>query len=155
MEVCAVAKRTEADDVPQQLPSVVVVNGVSIPTTCGGDGGCAAVHAHDLARAVGVPELKLLDVGFSNTAVCESKITFTDGENGVLRYRGYPIEELAEKSTFLEVAFLLVHGELPTVDQLDTWTNAIMSHTYVHENLLRYLRSFRYDAHPSTCVCCL
>jgi citrate synthase len=144
MEVCVAEARADADDVPQ-TPSLVVVNGVAIPTHGG------AVHAHDLVRALGVPDLKLLDVGFSNTAVCESKITFTDGENGVLQYRGYPIEELAEKSTFLEVAFLLVHGELPTREQLATWTNAIMSHTYVHENLLLYLRSFRYDAHPSTC----
>ncbi len=73
---------------------------------------------------------------------------YIDGANGILRYRGYPIEQLAEKSTFLEVAFLLIHGELPTPSQYSTWTSLVMSHTFIHENLLQFLKSFRYDAHP-------
>lgn len=108
-----------------------------------------AVDSGEFVRAVNVPNLKLLDPGFCNTALCQSAITYIDGDRGVLRYRGYGIEELAEKSSFLEVAFLLIHGELPTSEQFKVWTGHVMSHTYTHENLLQYLKSFRYDAHPS------
>jgi len=88
------------------------------------------------------------DPAFMNTAACASSITFIDGEKSILRYRGYPIEELAEKSTFLECAYLLIYGELPTADELEHWTNRIMRHTYIHENLVQIIESFRYDAHP-------
>jgi citrate synthase len=88
------------------------------------------------------------DPAFMNTAACRSAITFIDGDQGILRYRGYPIEQLAEKASFLEVAYLLSEGELPTQAQLDTFTNDIRYHTYVHTNIIKFLGGFRYDAHP-------
>ena len=88
------------------------------------------------------------DPGYGNTAACKSEITYIDGDKGILRYRGYPIEQLAEKSTFLEVADLLIYGELLNQEDLDEWTWQVNHHTYVHENLVRLLQSFRYDAHP-------
>ena len=88
------------------------------------------------------------DPAYMNTAACSSSITYIDGEKSILRYRGYPIEDLAEKSSFLECAYLLIYGELPDADQLEHWTNRIMRHTYIHENLARMIESFRYDAHP-------
>jgi citrate synthase len=88
------------------------------------------------------------DPAFTNTAHCRSQICFIDGEAGVLEYRGYPIEELCEKSSHLEVAYLLVYGELPTQQQLDQWTYEITHHTYVHENIKKFVEGFRHDAHP-------
>jgi len=88
------------------------------------------------------------DPAFMNTASCRSAITFLDGENGVLEYRGYPIEQLAEKSTYLEVAYLLIHGELPTTDELSNWCHEITIHTFVHENVKTFIQGFRHDAHP-------
>ena len=88
------------------------------------------------------------DPAFLNTASCISRITYIDGERGILRYRGYPIEELAEQSTFLEVAYLLVHGQLPTQDQLASWTHEITMHTMVHENIKSFMDGFHHDAHP-------
>src|SRR5690348_3497542 len=88
------------------------------------------------------------DPAFMNTASCRSAITYLDGENGVLEYRGYPIEQLAEHSTYLEVAYLLVHGELPNAKQLEEWTDEITMHTFVHENVRSFMQGFRYDAHP-------
>ncbi len=88
------------------------------------------------------------DPAFMNTASCRSAITYLDGEAGVLEYRGYPIEQLAEHSTYLEVAYLLVHGELPNQKQLDDWTHKITTHTFVHENVRSFMQGFRYDAHP-------
>ncbi len=88
------------------------------------------------------------DPAFLNTANCRSKITFIDGDKGILEYRGYPIEQLAEKSTFLEVAYLLMNGELPTKKELDDFTFLVTHHTYVHENIKTFMDGFRYDAHP-------
>jgi citrate synthase len=88
------------------------------------------------------------DPAFMNTAACRSAITYIDGDRGILRYRGYPIEQLAEQASFLEVAYLLVEGELPTRAQLEQWTNEIRYHTYVHTNVIKFLEGFRYDAHP-------
>jgi citrate synthase len=88
------------------------------------------------------------DPAFMNTASCRSSITYLDGEAGVLEYRGYPIEQLAEHSTYLEVAYLLVHGELPNAKQLEEWTHQITTHTFVHENVRSFMQGFRYDAHP-------
>jgi len=88
------------------------------------------------------------DPAFMNTAACASSITYIDGEKSILRYRGYPIEELAGKSSFLECAYLLIYGKLPTEEQLERWTTRIMRHTFIHENLVRIIESFRYDAHP-------
>ena len=88
------------------------------------------------------------DPAFMNTAACRSAITFIDGDRGILRYRGYPIEQLAEKASFLEVAYLLCEGELPNREQLTTWEETIKFHTYVHTNITKFLEGFRYDAHP-------
>ena len=96
----------------------------------------------------GGPGLASYDPGFVNTASCRSAITYIDGDEGILEYRGYPIEQLAEHSTFLEVAYLLLHGELPTQAQLDDWVHSITYHTFVHENLKQFIEGFRYNAHP-------
>ena len=92
--------------------------------------------------------LMTYDPAFMNTASCQSKITFIDGDKGILRYRGYPIEQLAEKSNYLEVAYLLIHGELPTKSQLESWTFNITHHTMLHENTKKFMEGFHYDAHP-------
>ena len=92
--------------------------------------------------------LMVLDPAFTNTASCRSAITHIDGEKGILEYRGYPIEELAEKSTYLETAYLLLFGELPTKTQMEEWTHNIKFHTYVHENIKKFMEGFQYDAHP-------
>ena len=88
------------------------------------------------------------DPSFLNTATCHSDITFVDGENGVLWYRGYPIEQLAEESSFLETAYLIIRGELPTQTELDEWTYNITMHTLLHERIKKFMEGFRYDAHP-------
>ncbi len=88
------------------------------------------------------------DPSFLNTATCHSDITYVDGEAGVLWYRGYPIEQLAEKSSFLETAYLIIRGELPTQPQLDEWTYNITMHTLLHERIKKFMEGFRYDAHP-------
>jgi citrate synthase len=92
--------------------------------------------------------LMTYDPAFMNTAACRSSITYIDGDEGILEYRGYPIEQLAEHSTYLEVAYLLVHGELPTQPQLEEWTHQITIHTFVHENVKKFMEGYRYDAHP-------
>src|SRR5215210_7754491 len=92
--------------------------------------------------------LMTYDPAFTNTAHCRSSVCYIDGEAGVLEYRGYPIEELCEKSTYLEVAYLLIYGALPTQDQLNEWQFEITHHTYVHENIKKFVVGFRYDAHP-------
>jgi citrate synthase len=88
------------------------------------------------------------DPAYMATASCRSSITFIDGEKGILEYRGYPIEQLAEQSTYLEVAYLLVHGHLPNQQELDEWVHEITIHTFVHENVKEFMQGFRYDAHP-------
>jgi citrate synthase len=88
------------------------------------------------------------DPAYMATASCRSSITFIDGARGILEYRGYPIEQLAEKSSYLEVAYLLIHGALPAQAQLDEWTDQITHHTFVHENIKGFMQGFRYDAHP-------
>ncbi|HXX89394.1 MAG TPA: citrate synthase [Acidimicrobiales bacterium] len=96
-----------------------------------------------------LPGIWFYDPGFTATAACESDITYLDGDQGILRYRGYPIEELAERSTYLEVAYLLLNGELPTAEQYDAWRHEVTYHTYIHENVRkRFLEGFHYDAHP-------
>jgi citrate synthase len=92
--------------------------------------------------------LMTYDPAFMNTASCRSSITFIDGDRGILRYRGYPIEVLAEKCTFLEVAYLLLFGELPTEKELKEWVNTITHHTMIHESTKKFMEGFRYDAHP-------
>jgi citrate synthase len=92
--------------------------------------------------------LMSFDPAFTNTAACESEITFIDGEAGVLEYRGYSIEDLCDNASYLETAYLLINGELPTRDQLDEWVHEITHHTYVHENVKKFVEGFRHDAHP-------
>jgi citrate synthase len=92
--------------------------------------------------------LMAYDPAFTNTASTRSAITYIDGDKGILEYRGYPIEQLAEQSTYLEVAYLLVHGELPTQAELDEWTHQVTIHTFVHENVKEFMGGFRHDAHP-------
>jgi len=92
--------------------------------------------------------LMLYDPAFMNTAACRSAITFIDGDKGILRYRGYPIEQLAEKSTFLETAYLLLHGELPRAAELDAWVYQVTHHTIIHENIKKFIDGFHHDAHP-------
>ncbi|MDR7440203.1 MAG: citrate/2-methylcitrate synthase, partial [Armatimonadota bacterium] len=110
----------------------------------------AAIRAIDLRQIKVDPDdfgLMSYDPAFLNTASTRSRITFIDGERGILRYRGYPIEVLAERSTYLEVAYLLLHGELPTRSQLESWTHEIMHHTFIHESIKKFLDGFHYDAH--------
>jgi len=92
--------------------------------------------------------LMTYDPAYQNTASCRSKITYIDGDRGILRYRGYPIEELAERRSFLEIAYLLLNGELPSPEQLTAWTAEITNHTFIHENIKRFIDGFHHDAHP-------
>lgn len=112
---------------------------------------------HDTLQAIELRQIKVdpedfglmsYDPAFKNTASTKSSITYIDGDNGILRYRGYPIEQLAEQSSFLEVAYLLIHGELPSQEDHDQWVHDVTYHTFVHENIKRLMHAFRYDAHP-------
>src|SRR3954468_10021504 len=95
------------------------------------------------------PSLYIYDPAYMQTAACKSAVTYLDGEAGILRYRGYPIEQLAEKSTYLEVAYLLLNGELPDKAQLEKWSEEVTHHTFIHENMRkRFVDGFHYDAHP-------
>ncbi|MFN8556251.1 MAG: citrate synthase [Dehalococcoidia bacterium] len=109
------------------------------------------IRATDLRQIRTDPDdfgLMSYDPSSMNTASCRSSITYIDGDKGILQYRGYPIEQLAEKSNFLECAYLLIYGELPTKAQYDDWTYHITHHTFVHENIKEFMRGFRHDAHP-------
>lgn len=110
--------------------------------------GSEGEEAIDIGRLRAETGLITLDHGYMNTGSSLSAITFLDGERGILRYRGYPIEQLAEKSSFLEVAYLLIYGELPTREELDDWITNVTHHTLVHEEMRRFFDSFPYDAHP-------
>jgi citrate synthase len=112
------------------------------------DGTVRAMAFRDMKVSDDDFGLMTYDPAYTNTASCRSGITFLDGEAGVLEYRGYPIEQLAEKSTYLEVAYLLVNGELPNQQQLDEWQHEITIHTFVHENVKTFMQGFRHDAHP-------
>jgi len=109
------------------------------------------IKALDLRQMKASPEdfgLMTYDPAFTNTAACKSRITDIDGEKGILNYRGYPIEQLAERSSYLETAYLILHGELPTQAQFDSWVFNVTHHTIVHENIKELMGAFRYDAHP-------
>ena len=112
---------------------------------------------NDTIKAVDLRQIKVkeddfgmmtYDPAFMNTASCVSRITYIDGDKGILRYRGYPIDQLADKCTYLEVAYLLLHGELPTSKQLEDWVYQITHHTLIHENIKKFMDGFNYDAHP-------
>ena len=95
------------------------------------------------------PDLRVYDPAYLSTAACRSSITYLDGDAGILRYRGYPIEQLAEQSSYLEVAYLLLNGELPNKAQLEQWSYEVTHHTFLHENMRkRFMEGFHYDAHP-------
>jgi citrate synthase len=104
--------------------------------------------AFDISKLLPSTGLVTLDSGFGNTAACSSAITYIDGDAGILRYRGYPIDQLAENSTFLETSYLLIYGELPSKSELDAFTNRISRHTLLHEDLKRFFEGFPRDAHP-------
>jgi len=131
---------------PTQTTATLTVDGksVTLPVVRGTEDE-VAVDIEKLRAASGVITL---DPGYGNTGACKSAITFIDGEKGVLRYRGYPIEELAERSTFLEVAWLLLHGELPTGAQLAEFSHEVTRHTLLHENFRRFFEALPKDAHP-------
>ena len=126
--------------------ATLTVDGKSytLPITTGSEG----------ERGLGITQLRkesaciTLDPGYVNTGSCQSAVTFLDGEKGILRYRGYPIEQLAEKSSFLEVSYLLIYGELPTSAEMEAWTDAIRHHSMVHENMRRFYDALPKDAHP-------
>jgi citrate synthase len=112
---------------------------------------------NDTIRAIDLRQIKVnsgdfgmmpYDPGYTNTASCKSRITFIDGDQGILRYRGYPIEQLAGKASYLECAYLIYYGELPTREQLDNWTEKITNHTLLHENTKKFMDGFHHDAHP-------
>ncbi len=116
-----------------------------IPITYG------TIHATELRKIKTTDDdfgMMTYDPAFMNTAACKSTVTYIDGDKGILRYRGYPIEQLAEKSTYLEVTYLLLYGELPSKTQLAEWEHNIKLHTYIHENVKKLMESFRYNAHP-------
>ena len=113
--------------------------------------------AHDTIKAIDLRQIKVKDDDFGmmtydpaymNTASCKSRITYIDGDKGILRYRGYPIEQLAEKSNFLETAYLILYGELPTKAQYEEWVHNVTYHTLIHENIKKFMDGFHYDAHP-------
>jgi citrate synthase len=117
---------------------------VSLPAVAGTDGDTGI----DIGKLRSDTGLITYDPGYGNTGAATSAITFLDGENGILRYRGYPIEQLAEEAGFLETAYLLLEGELPTAAQLQAFEDEVRYHTYVHVNVQKFLEGFRYDAHP-------
>ena len=112
------------------------------------DGTVRAMALRDIKVSEDDFGLMTYDPAYTNTASCRSAITYIDGDKGILEYRGYPIEQLAEQSTYLEVAYLLIHGELPTQAELDQWMHEVTIHTFVHENVKNFMQGFRYDAHP-------
>src|SRR2546427_635629 len=112
------------------------------------DGTVRAVDLRQIKTSADDVGLATYDPGFLNTAACRSAISYIDGDKGILRYRGYPIEQLAERSTFLETAYLLLHGELPSAAELDSWVYNVTHHTIVHESIKKFIDGFHHDAHP-------
>ena len=112
------------------------------------DGAVHAVDLRQIKMTDGDVGLLSYDPAFLNTASCRAAITFIDGERGILRYRGYPIEELAEHRSFLDVAHLLINGELPDKADAEQWTEQITHHTFIHENIKKFIDGFHHDAHP-------
>src|SRR2546430_16154959 len=152
MEFAAIETEQETVKMPTVTPAQIRGNAtlsfdgrsVDLPLLTGTENE-SAINIEKLRAQTG---LITLDPGYGNTGSCKSAVTFIDGEKGILRYRGYPIEELAEQGTFVETAYLLLHGELPSKAQLQEWTFHITHHTFIHENIKQLLDGFRYDAHP-------
>src|SRR5438046_2920393 len=112
------------------------------------DGTVGALDLREIKAQADDFGLMSYDPAYMNTASCRSAITYIDGEAGVLQHRGYPIEQLCEQSSYLEVAYLLIHGALPTSAELERWVGEITIHTFVHENVKAFMQGFRYDANP-------
>jgi citrate synthase len=112
------------------------------------DGTIKAIDLRQIKIAADDFGLMTYDPGYLNTASCKSRITYIDGDKGILNYRGYPIEQLAEQSNYLETAYLLLNGELPTKAEYEAWVEKVTTHTFVHENVKDLMAGFRYDAHP-------
>ncbi|MGH7719640.1 MAG: citrate synthase [Gemmatimonadaceae bacterium] len=149
-KAAATSKLPASGEGAVQITDTRTGKGYVLPITEG------AIRAIDLRQVRTDPEdfgLLSYDPAFLNTAACRSAITFIDGDHGILRYRGYPIEQLAERASFLEVAWLLRHGELPSQEQYEKFVNSITYRTYVHENIRKFLEGFRYDAHPMSMLC--
>ena len=138
------SQRPESPDSPRSIDLRYEGRVVSLPLVRGTEDEVAV----DISRLRAETGLITLDPGYANTGSCQSAITFIDGEEGVLRYRGYPIEELAERSTFLEVAWLLIHGELPTADELAAFREDVTRHTMLHESFRQFFRALPRAAHP-------
>jgi citrate synthase len=132
------------EDAKAAVLSVPGQDDVELPIREAAEGASAA----DISKLLAKAGMVTYDPGFGNTASCSSEITYIDGDAGILRYRGYPIDELAEHSTFLEVSYLLIYGELPTTDELDVFAGKIRHHTLLHEELKRFFDAFPRDAHP-------
>ncbi|WP_166040246.1 citrate synthase [Sphingosinicella sp. YJ22] len=115
--------------------------------------GTVGPRVVDIRKLYADTDVFTYDPGFTSTASCQSKITYIDGDQGILLHRGYPIDQLAEKSSFMEVSYLLLHGELPSSAELDTFSNTITRHTMLHEQLATFYRGFRRDAHPMAVMC--
>jgi citrate synthase len=131
----------------------ITIDGTNKSTTLPLVHGTIGPSVFDIRKLYDRMGLFTFDPGYGGTAACESKITYIDGDAGILLHRGYPIEQLAEKSTFLEVAYLLLNGELPNPKQAETFTNGVMLHTMVHEQLRSFFNGFRRDAHPMAVMC--
>src|SRR5687767_7288010 len=112
------------------------------------DGVVRAIDLRQIKSGADDAGLMTYDPAFMNTAACRSRITYIDGDKGILEYRGYPIEQLAERATYLETAYLIIFGELPTDAQLSSWIHEITLHTMLHENIKKLMEGFQYDAHP-------
>ena len=150
------AQQAQAADVKEQTPSRNGKNTLTITDNRTGKQYDIPIE-NETIRAMDLRQIKVkdddfglmtYDPAFMNTASCKSKITFIDGDKGILRYRGYPIDVLAEKSSYLETAYLIIHGDLPSKKQYEDWLNDIMMHTLVHENIKKFVDGFHYDADP-------
>ena len=149
-EVKEMPKSVEAEPAPETAEALTITDrrtgrAYEVPITNG------TIRAMDLRQIKVAPDdfgLMSYDPAFLNTASCRSRVTFIDGDKGILRYRGYPIEQLAENCTYLEVAYLLLYGELPNKRQFQDWEHSITFHTMIHESLKKFMDGFNYDAHP-------
>ena len=135
-------------DAPSQAPAEATLHYGDIDLTLPRIPATEGNDAVDVSKLLSKTDLVTLDVGFVNTASCRSAITYIDGDAGVLMYRGYPIEQLAKNSNFLEVSYLLMHGDLPNADQFGKFEHEVTHHTMMHEAFRTFLYGFRHDAHP-------
>jgi citrate synthase len=133
-----------SDDAQSAILNVPGKDALELPIVPAAEGSPGA----DISKLLAATDIVTYDPGFANTASCSSAITYIDGDAGILRYRGYPIDELATNSTFVEVSYLLIHGELPTADELADFENNIRRHTLLHEDMKRFFDGFPADAHP-------